>query len=124
MSINQRIREIIEHLKISKYELAKTLEITHVTVGKWVDNQNASIRSDSLEKLISVYPEISAQWLLTGKGEMIKKPPDLPLNEQLQAVEEKNQLLKELNESLKREKFAFSRAAFCPGSFGGELVRS
>ena len=33
MSINQRIQDIIEHLKISKYELAKTLEINHVTVG-------------------------------------------------------------------------------------------
>jgi len=102
MSINQRIGDLMHQLKISTSELAKSLNVTRVAVNKWVSS-NSSIRSDSLENLLNAYPEVSAEWLLTGKGEMIKKPPDLPLNDQLQTEKEKNQLLKELNESLKRE---------------------
>lgn len=103
MSINQRIQDMMYYLRISRLDLAKSINTTQAAISKWINHPNSTIRSDTLENLLNAYPEISAQWLLTGKGEMIKKPPDLPLDEQLQAAEEKIQLLKELNESIKRE---------------------
>lgn len=31
------------------------------------------LNSESIEKILNAYPEINAEWLLTGKGEMLKK---------------------------------------------------
>ena len=36
-------------------------------------DKQGGISSDSLEKIYYVYPEINLDWLLTGKGEMLKK---------------------------------------------------
>ena len=35
--------------------------------------------SDSIEKILCAYPELNPEWLLTGKGEMIKKKKETEL---------------------------------------------
>ena len=36
-------------------------------------SENSSIGSDKLSKIIDAFPEVSAEWLLTGRGDMILK---------------------------------------------------
>ena len=43
-----------------------------ITYGGFKGNaKNQSLRSDSIERIITKYPDINPIWLLTGKGEMI-----------------------------------------------------
>jgi SOS-response transcriptional repressor LexA len=45
-------------------------------IGKAISN-NAGINSTSIEKILHVYTEINPEWLLTGKGDMIKKKSEI-----------------------------------------------
>lgn len=101
MSVSERIVEMMDNLKISKIELSRQLDVTHSTVSNWV-RSGGNVRSDLLEKLLEIYPNLSAEWLLRGKGKMFDTPKK-PCKEQLEAEKEKIQLLKKLNDSLERE---------------------
>ncbi len=70
--------------------------------------------SDSIEKILCAYPDLNPEWLLTGKGEMIKKeqkekqlPPDQALTieiiREIKSLAAENALLKKENEELKRK---------------------
>ena len=62
--IKQNILQFIERQDISKYELYK---ISNGTLS-----QKGGMSEESIIKFLSVYREVSAEWLLTGKGEMLK----------------------------------------------------
>lgn len=50
-----------------------------MTYGSFKGSQRkSSLNSDALERILSKFPDINAQWLLTGKGEMLetKKTPN------------------------------------------------
>lgn len=82
---------------------------------------NASIGSDVIENIINVYPQINVEWLITGKGEMLKEQDDfsfdydkLPLSKKIEIekiIEEKikakhqleiKQLLKEVTDEISK----------------------
>lgn len=72
MPVSQQIKKFIDNQKLGKSELAKILEVTHTTIAGIYD-QKRNPRSDILEKLLTAYPTLSAQWLLTGEGPMWKE---------------------------------------------------
>lgn len=65
--IKQNILQFIEHQDISKYELYKKTGISNGTLS-----QKGGMSEENIIKFLSVYREVSAEWLLTGKGEMLK----------------------------------------------------
>ena len=65
--IKQNILLFIERQDISKYELYKKTGISNGTLS-----QKGGMSEENIIKFISVYREVSAEWLLTGKGEMLK----------------------------------------------------
>lgn len=73
--MNKRIEQIIKHLGISKAEFSKEIDIqrssiSHLTSGR----NNPSL--DIVLKILSRYPQYSTDWLLFGKGPMLKKDED------------------------------------------------
>lgn len=64
-NIKERILHHIDVLGISKREFYKQTGISNGLLDK-----PGGVSETILEKYISVYPEISAQWLLSGEGEM------------------------------------------------------
>ena len=67
--IVQRIKAYLDAKKISVNAFENKVGMSHGAFRKAI-NENKSIQTDRLEKIISIYEDISPVWLLTGKGEM------------------------------------------------------
>jgi hypothetical protein len=66
--MKKRLIEFLAYLGIGQLAFEEKVGLSRGYVNKVVD----SIRTDTVNKIISVYPELSRTWLLTGEGEMIK----------------------------------------------------
>lgn len=66
--IRERIIQYIESKEISKYQFYK---ITGFSNG-FLDKEG-SIGSDKCEQIIYSFPELNPEWLITGKGEMLRE---------------------------------------------------
>lgn len=66
-TIKDRLDMIVSHLGISGRELSRACGFSE----SYYSSINDGIGADKLNKILSAYPEISAQWLLTGKGDML-----------------------------------------------------
>lgn len=65
--IQERIIQYIENKGLSKYKFYNETGISNGFL-----NKKGAIRTDKFEKILVRYPDISPEWLLTGKGSMLK----------------------------------------------------
>ena len=70
MSISIRLSEFLEARNIRQKELADIFGITRQAVGHFVKGR-AKLSLDYFILLIEKYPELNANWLLTGNGKML-----------------------------------------------------
>ena len=66
-----RIRKFIEYKGISPSELADTIGVQRSNVTHVLKGRNKP-SFQFIEKLLQIYPEINAKWLLLGEGKMIE----------------------------------------------------
>lgn len=77
--VSERIKEYIDYkgIKIAAFE--KSIGMSNASFGKSLKNKGA-IGSDKLENILSIYKDLSPEWLLTGRGSMLKtKSTSAPL---------------------------------------------
>lgn len=67
MNIKERIKEYLDLKEISKYQFYKDMGFSNGFLDK-----EGSIGSDKCEKIIYQYSDLNIEWLLTGKGPMLK----------------------------------------------------
>ena len=103
----ERIKKIIEYEQISVRAFELKIGASNGLIRKAIAN-NTDIQGKWLSIIADNYPHISTEWLLTGKGEMIKnsqiqiKPVDNEwLLHRFEEVIAENALLKKENEELK-----------------------
>jgi len=89
----QRLAYFIETKGLSLNKLSMQIGVSNSYFSKMVRN-NASIGSDILEKILRTFPDLNAEWLLTGAGEMT--------NDLLKVGEIDQKLLKVTKEELPR----------------------
>lgn len=65
--IKQRILLFLSDRGVTPYEFYKN---TGVTRG--ILTQNNGISEDNISRFLAYFPEVNIEWLMTGKGEMIK----------------------------------------------------
>jgi hypothetical protein len=70
-TVGQRFAQLISYLNISKNAFAASLERTATVVQHLVDERNKP-GFDLMSKVLEVYPNVSADWLLLGNGPMMK----------------------------------------------------
>lgn len=68
MGATERVVKYLDFKGISKYKFCKDLGFSN----KFLDN-SSNMGTDKACKILHYYPEINAEWLLTGKGDMLKK---------------------------------------------------
>lgn len=66
-----RLKEFIDYKQVSLNAFDKLIGAANGYIGKAIKN-NASIGTDVIEKIISIYPDLNPGWLLTGEGGMLK----------------------------------------------------
>ena len=72
MSIIERIYQLIDYKEDSVYKISKEIGVSNGYFSK-TRAKNGSIGSDIIEKIVNYYTDVNVEWLLTGKGEMLKK---------------------------------------------------
>ncbi|GAB1416133.1 hypothetical protein MASR2M117_15390 [Paludibacter sp.] len=114
-TVRERIIIFLVYKNISRYRFYKDTGLSNGFLDKV-----GSINSDSCEKICYCYPELNPEWLLTGKGEMLKcfEESAQTLYEQKTSIEilvkkivelsSENSLLKKENAIL-RSKAAYSK---------------
>ena len=104
MNIRERILKYLVFRNISRYRFYKETGLSNGFLDK-----EGAINSDNCEKICSCYKDINPEWLVIGKGDMVKygadddveRPPiDVLVNKIIELTSE-NTLLKKENETLK-----------------------
>lgn len=71
-AVNQRIREILKIKKMTNRSLAKVLGMPETTLNSKLNGQNR-IDMDTFCVICDALPDISIEWLLTGRGDMFRR---------------------------------------------------
>lgn len=76
MNISDRLSELIKTKGISIRAFEQLIGCSNGVISRCI-NKGTDIQSLWLSKIISAYDDISPEWLLTGKGNMLKSPGSL-----------------------------------------------
>ena len=68
--ITQRLNEYIQYKGLSYYKVEKTLKVSTGSISGAIKRRR-SIGSKILQRILLVYPDLSAEWLLRGEGKML-----------------------------------------------------
>ncbi|GIM53721.1 S24 family peptidase [Capnocytophaga cynodegmi] len=73
-----RIKEFIDYKGLSVRKFEENVGFSNGAFASQYKN-NKSIGSDKIENILRFYPEINTEWLLLGKGEMLKSETQPPV---------------------------------------------
>lgn len=74
MTVKERLVQYIKTKGISMREFCRMIGVSET----YVNSMRSSIQPDKLIRITHAFPDINAEWLLTGDGEMLKDNPMLP----------------------------------------------
>lgn len=118
-TVVERIKEYLDYKGISNAAFEKSMGLSNAAFRNLLIKKGA-IGSDKLENFIILYPEVSPEWLVTGKGEMLAsqsrdevtetRPEETGITDRLFGIIESQQkdiktlidLLKEKDEEISR----------------------
>lgn len=71
-SINDRVKRVIEYLAISENKFSVAIGITQSVINSMF-KRGTEPSAKIIKAIVSAYPSISLDWLMTGEGQMIKQ---------------------------------------------------
>ena len=91
-NINERLQSIVDELfDGNKAKFAKSIEIAPTSISNYLSSKRQSKPSaDMLEKIINVVDNLSAEWLLTGEGNMLTDTSSQTFHSNARAVDNLN----------------------------------
>ncbi len=69
MNVKERIKFFVESQDLNVSTFEKTIKASN----GYVNSISKSIGLEKLESILENFPKLNIEWLLTGKGEMLKK---------------------------------------------------
>ena len=70
--VTQRFNEFRQSLGLSILAFSKTINVGQATLNKQTKEDGCGVSISTIVKTLETYPELSAEWLLRGEGEMKK----------------------------------------------------
>lgn len=113
MDIIDRLQEIISYADLNVSSFAKRIGVVDQTIRGIVVQRRNKPGFDILEKILQTFTWVNAEWLITGKGEMIKQETsaktdnNTSLTELIQYLREKDQKIERLIEEKTELKVKF-----------------
>lgn len=71
MTATDRIKEYLEYKGIPVSQAEKACGVSNSSISKALKPGTTTMKSDTLEKFLSTYTDLSAEWVLRGTGKMI-----------------------------------------------------
>lgn len=99
--MKDRLKQIIDYYSITPYNFSQKIGVSEGAIRK-VMAQNTTLRSDTLDKISQNFADINIDWLVTGRGEMLRKPDNTTNENTLTATTNDNlqSLIDMLNRTL------------------------
>ena len=73
--MNERLRFFIENEGLSVRQFENLIGSSDGKIAKFIAS-NSSLKSDTLSKIMEIFPHLSITWLLTGEGDMLLSSPE------------------------------------------------
>lgn len=70
--MKDRLRQVIDYYNITTNNFSQKIGVSEGAIRK-VLLQNTTLRSDTLDKISQNFADINIDWLVTGRGEMLRK---------------------------------------------------
>ena len=74
LTIKNRILEVIKYKQLNIKELAAKYELKHNTLSAQVGTESAKVGCSMIYLIAQEHSDVSLEWVMTGRGEMIKPP--------------------------------------------------
>lgn len=74
-TFSERLKQFIEHEQLTIYKVNKVAGLSTGLLFKALQGDKG-ISSESIERILRAYPQLNADWLLTGRGEMLAPQQD------------------------------------------------
>lgn len=71
--MKDRLKKVIDYYNITPNNFSQKIGVSEGAIRK-VLSQNTTLRSDTLDKISQNFADISIDWLVSGRGEMLRKP--------------------------------------------------
>jgi hypothetical protein len=84
----ERILQLLENKKISRAKFFKETGIKRGFLDS--DKLNQAVSDEHFAKIIAKYPDINIEWLLTGKGEMLRNVKTADVSSESTTIKENN----------------------------------
>lgn len=72
MLIKQRIVCLLHHKQANITKISAD-DSERIKLGRQINGANKIVSVQTLQKLLSMFPDVSAEWLVMGRGEMIRQ---------------------------------------------------
>jgi transcriptional regulator with XRE-family HTH domain len=69
--ISNRLLQIIKNEGLSVRSFEEKINVSQSTISKTINN-GKDVSGNILKKTLEIFPHYNAEWLVTGKGEMLK----------------------------------------------------
>lgn len=74
-TFNQRFTQILQHYNLRSTEAARKMHVNRQVTDSYL---NGSLpRLDSLATLLETFPDLNADWVIFGRGDMLKSGPTM-----------------------------------------------
>ncbi len=73
--MTKRLLQLIDYLNISVREFERKIGVTEGVISKSLARKTG-LKAETLQKIAEIYPQISLEWFLLGKGEMLRSESD------------------------------------------------
>ena len=99
--MQERLEKIADYYNLNKSSFANKIGIPSQTLGNYFNGREPDVKTIRL--IIETFVDINAEWLITGKGEMLKKEgkefsPDVIdiIKQQSQTINSQQKTIEEL----------------------------